>query len=235
LARLETDRDDPENRPFRHPDPLARTENNRGAILRALYTVLIGNPRRDENNTKTRFKPWMQLVGSAVEYAAQEDALAFLLSEKDAVLPKCRPEMVSFNQIILRREEVDEETIDLADVLDELAREWPNGFEAADVEKMIRGWPVGGGSGDREPPRYGAERERSGRGQIIKEFLFPDHQQYQPPITAKSIAKRLRRHVGNAVHLGGRTLVLKTASNVSGGPKAAVRYYVHCTTPSSHR
>src|SRR5215472_6672288 len=65
LARLETDRDDPENRPFRHPDPLARTENNRGAILRALYTVLIGNPRRDENNTKTRFKPWMQLVGSA--------------------------------------------------------------------------------------------------------------------------------------------------------------------------
>jgi hypothetical protein len=52
-VRLETDRADPENRPFRHPQPLAWTEANRGAILRALYMLLLGNPRRNETDTGT--------------------------------------------------------------------------------------------------------------------------------------------------------------------------------------
>jgi hypothetical protein len=97
---------------------------------------------------------------------------------------------------------------------------------------MIRGWPVLD-SGDREPPRQ--DDERSPRCQIIKEFLFPDLGAFHTIITAKMIGKRLRAHVGNAVRHGGRTLILKKTSNVSGGPKAAVRYYVHCAGPSSHR
>ena len=42
--RLEVDRADPENRPFMHPDPIAWTEANRGKILNALFTLLLGNP-----------------------------------------------------------------------------------------------------------------------------------------------------------------------------------------------
>ena len=44
-ARLEVDRLDPENRAFRHPDPIAWTAANRGEILSALFTILLGNPR----------------------------------------------------------------------------------------------------------------------------------------------------------------------------------------------
>ena len=67
-VRLEVDRADPENREFLHPDPIAWTMANRGRILRALYTILLGNP--DLNPTskmppETRFKTWWHLVGSA--------------------------------------------------------------------------------------------------------------------------------------------------------------------------
>jgi hypothetical protein len=44
-VRLAVDRPDPENRTFAHPDPLGWTEANRGRILRALYVILLGNPR----------------------------------------------------------------------------------------------------------------------------------------------------------------------------------------------
>ena len=42
--RLDVDRVDPENRPFKHPDPIGWTENHRAEILAALYTILLGNP-----------------------------------------------------------------------------------------------------------------------------------------------------------------------------------------------
>ncbi len=73
IARLETDRADPENSTFKHPDPVGWTEANRGKILVALYTILLGNPAlRPGSNVapKTRFKAWWHLVGSAVEHAA---------------------------------------------------------------------------------------------------------------------------------------------------------------------
>jgi hypothetical protein len=53
--RLAVDRPDPENRPFAHPGPITWTEVNRGRILRALYTILLGNPRlRDRNPELSR-------------------------------------------------------------------------------------------------------------------------------------------------------------------------------------
>jgi hypothetical protein len=75
--RLDTDRADPENREVKHTDPIGWTEANRGEILRALYTVLLGNPRNSE--PETRFKGWWHLVGSAVEHAAAQmgEALRF--------------------------------------------------------------------------------------------------------------------------------------------------------------
>jgi hypothetical protein len=118
-ARLAVDRPDPENRPFRHPDPLGWTEANRGRILSALYTVLLGNPRlraRDPSPPQTRFKGWWHLVGSAIEYAAGQHA-----------------ESVSFRAMLQAGETGDEQTGALATVLQVLAERWPAGFKAAEA------------------------------------------------------------------------------------------------------
>ena len=68
-ARIEVDRTDPENRPFRHSDPIGWTEANRVRILRALYTILLGNPQLQKLRSapaKTRFKLWWRVVGAAI-------------------------------------------------------------------------------------------------------------------------------------------------------------------------
>jgi hypothetical protein len=57
--RLSLDRHDPENRDFKHPDPVGWTDNMRTEILGAFYTILLGNPtlKKPRNAPmKTRFK-----------------------------------------------------------------------------------------------------------------------------------------------------------------------------------
>ena len=93
--RLDVDRVDPENRAFKHPDPVGWTENNRAEILAALFTILLGNPQlkaaRDAEG-KTRFKMWWRLVGSAVENAA-----------------KLAGQELDFQKLFITQEEDDEE------------------------------------------------------------------------------------------------------------------------------
>ena len=72
-VQLAVDRADPENRDFKHQDPVAWTDAHRVEILRALYTILLGNPALKKPRSaamRTRFKMWWRLVGSAVEHAA---------------------------------------------------------------------------------------------------------------------------------------------------------------------
>ncbi len=55
-------------------DPIGWTEANRGRILAALYTILLGNPNlRPGSNAapQTRFKTWWLVFGSAIEFAAK--------------------------------------------------------------------------------------------------------------------------------------------------------------------
>ena len=121
--RLDVDRADPENRTFKHPDPVGWTENHRAEILAALYTILLGNPQlkaaRDAEG-KTRFKMWWRLVGSAVENAA-----------------KLAGQELDFQKLFITQEEDDEESASLADVLDVLVKKWPDQFTASDVAGMI--------------------------------------------------------------------------------------------------
>jgi hypothetical protein len=121
--RLDVNRVDPENRPFKHPDPIGWTEKHRGEILAALYTILLGNPHlkaaRDAEG-KTRFKMWWRLVGSALENAAK-------LAEQE----------LDFQKLFVTQEEDDEESASLADVLEVLVKKWPEQFTAADVAGMI--------------------------------------------------------------------------------------------------
>jgi hypothetical protein len=72
MLALNVDRSDPENREFRHADPLGWTQANRAKIVRALYTLLIAGAlnRPHKQQAKTRFKTWWNLVGWPVEYAA---------------------------------------------------------------------------------------------------------------------------------------------------------------------
>ena len=72
--RLDVDRVDPENRAFKHPEPVGWTENHRAEILAALFTILLATPRSRRlamPEGKTRFKMWWRLVGYAVEHAAK--------------------------------------------------------------------------------------------------------------------------------------------------------------------
>jgi hypothetical protein len=72
MLALNVSRPDPENREFAHADPLAWTQANRPKIVRALYTLLIAGAlnRPKQQEAKTRFKTWWNLVGWPVEYAA---------------------------------------------------------------------------------------------------------------------------------------------------------------------
>jgi hypothetical protein len=121
--RLDVNRVDPENRPFKHPDPIGWTENHRAEILAALYTILLGNPQLEaarDAESKTRFKMWWRLVGSAVEHAAN-------LAGQE----------LDFKKLFITQEEDDEESATLADVLDILLKKWPDQFTASDVADMV--------------------------------------------------------------------------------------------------
>jgi hypothetical protein len=201
IARLETDRADPENRPFKHPDPVGWTEANRGKILVALYTILLGNPAlRPGSNVapKTRFKAWWRLVGSAVEHAA---------SVADGTL--------DFQTLFLSQEEDDEEATSLSDALIALSTKWPGGadFQAADVARMIN---------DRSD--FSIDKER---GAALRQFLFPElEHKADQTVTPKSVGKRLKKHVGEPVKVGTQTLCLKEQPKPPGKPDAAGTYIV---------
>jgi hypothetical protein len=118
---LGIDRADPENRPFEHPDPIGWTEKNRAEILKACYTILLGNPQLKQPHDapgKTRFKMWWRLVGSAVEHAAK------LYNSKDEV---------DFQKIFIEQEETqDEDSMSLADILESLHK---NGRRRKDSQR----------------------------------------------------------------------------------------------------
>jgi hypothetical protein len=126
-ARLDTDRADPENREFRHQDIRSWTAQNRGKIVAALLTILLGNPalampRNAE--MKTRFKLWQRLVGFAVEHAAA-------LHNPDV--------RVDFAEFFAAQDAADEESATLADVLLVLKRSMPPEFKANDVAELAQG------------------------------------------------------------------------------------------------
>jgi hypothetical protein len=107
-VRLTTDRCDPENREFKHPDPIGWTRDHRGKILGALYTILLGNPQfKERRPAETRFKEWWNLIGSAVEYANNE-------------APKKPGPHISFMQMFARTEAKDEDAIERADIIQTL-------------------------------------------------------------------------------------------------------------------
>ena len=181
--RLTIDRHDPENRAFIHPDPVGWTEQNRAAILRALYTVLLGNPVLTAGRTtasKTRFKLWWRLVGSAVEHAAR------LLEDQ--------PGPVDFSKLFLDQEDDDEETADLATALAILAEDWPTTFRASDLTDFIN------------------NNSNNPRAASLREWLF-GKTPATFAASAKAVGKRLKRHLDSPVRCGDNTLTLRSITD----------------------
>jgi hypothetical protein len=119
MVRLEVDRADPENREFTHPDPIAWTERNRAELLRAFYTILLGNPTLDKPRDammNTRYKMWYRVVGSAVEHAAKQTGHA-----------------VDFRKLFQARDEEDEEATSLAEMLGAAEKTWTSEFQATNM------------------------------------------------------------------------------------------------------
>ncbi len=216
---LEIDRADPENRDFKHPDPVGWTEANRDKILHALYTILLGNPvLRSNAQAPTRFKTWWRLVGSAVENAAarhaEEHANAVAAMVVDATAP--RPKEIDFRDLFLAQEADDEDSASLGDALFALASKWPDKFRATDIAKMIN---------DRSPYQIEADQECS---DVLRAFLFPKLQPNQD-VSAISVGKVLKNHMGEPVRNGIQTLILKERKPMSAG-KAALEYFVKAVT-----
>jgi hypothetical protein len=190
-ARLDANRIDPENREFKHPDPLGWTRANRNKILVALYTILLGNPALDlaaDAPMKTRYKLWQRIVGSAVEHAAQ----CALETNPDIDHLPDKPDLPDFGALFLSQE-VDEEDADsLAELLDTFGETYGRNasFKAADVAKMIN------------------TEAATNAAIIARSVLFPTLP-HNAPVTPKAVGKRLKAHVDEPVNCGERILVLK--------------------------
>jgi hypothetical protein len=203
--RLTVDRPDPENRDFKHPDPIGWTDNNRVEILRALYTLLLGNPQlktaRDAPG-KTRFKMWWRVAGSAVEHAAK------LYAPKP--VNGAQPEEIDFEKLFLKQEEEeDEDTVMLVDALSVLAEKWPEGFYATDVAKFLNSLSI-------DPHLL-----------TLYEFLYPGRPQGYA-VAARSVGKRLAAHVDEPVKNGDYTFILrKMEETTDRKAKGALRYRVY--------
>jgi hypothetical protein len=201
-VRLAVDRADPENRVFNHADPIAWTIEHRGEILRALYVILLGNPRLSVGTptpAETRFKMWWHLVGSAVEHAAELHAKD--TAEQVAALvedaPKCPPTAVSFRKLFLASEDDEEQTSSLATLLDVMRSRWSYGCRAKEVALFA-------GQATEEAIEFKAALEVAS-GKIL------------PVITATTVSWRLKMLADAPVKIGDDLLVLRYQRAKQGG------------------
>jgi hypothetical protein len=131
VTRLTANRVDPENRSFAHVDPVKWTTEHRGEILRALYTVLLGNPRLSDKaaqEPETRFKVWWGLIGAAIEHAARCH-----VDRPDLHNSACPPEVIIFRNEFLDNDLEDEQGHALIISLTLLHKWWPGTFRSSDI------------------------------------------------------------------------------------------------------
>jgi hypothetical protein len=195
-VRLDVDRVDPENRAFKHPDPYTWTQNNRAEIITALYTILLGNPQLTvpyDAESKTRFKMWWRLIGSAVEHAAAQT--------------------IDFQNLFLSQENDEEEAASVADMLEVFEKLWPDEqeFSASAVAALVNRAAMAGSVFYRETPD---EDE-----QLVREVLLPGTPQNYV-FQTKSVGRLLKKHLNEPVRSGERALVLVSREDKHAGQLA---------------
>jgi hypothetical protein len=187
---IKVDRPDPENRDFTHPNPLDWTKAHRADILRALYTILLGNPQLQkpaDAPAHTRFKMWWRLVGSAVENAVK------LYDDKSSL---------DFRDLFLEQEESeDEDTISLIEFLETVLKRWPDGFTAAEMAVVIN------------------DQNEMLINRTLVDFLYPQASKTKPMtalVSAASVSKQLRMHLETPVKSSDGILKLVTNKPAAG-------------------
>ncbi len=191
-VRLSVDRPDPENRPFQHADPIHWTMLNRNRILRALYTLLLGNPQLRPGQFRepeTRFKTWWSLVGSAVEHAAgllarEGEAESGRIDRSD----ETRPVAIRFRDLFNNFEAEEEQTSALAGILEMLREHWPYRFRAADIARFI---------------------EEKAAGLELKSLIEQATSRAMTPASAPAITWRLKALADAPVRCGDHVLTLR--------------------------
>ncbi len=211
-ARIEVERPDPENRDFIHDDPIGFTLDNRGEIMRYLYTVLLSNPQlRQATAVKqrhTRFKTWWHLVGSAVEHAAA----ALAKAERGKPLPdgQVAATAIDFGAMFVAAAADDERTGGAAGALRILADKWSNEstFAAADVATFM-GDGTGGGLDD----------------VALRGYLDAlGNRPMATPATTMEVTTRLKLLTGSPQKVGNRILKLMRYQDAKG--KRTAQYVV---------
>jgi hypothetical protein len=212
-VRLDTDRPDPQNRKFKHNAPLAWTMQDRARILKALYTLLLGNPmlkRPLDTAVPTRFKDWMRLCGSAVEHGAA----IHLGSERSAVANG-----VVFDDMFKKQVEESATTTSLVEMMGALLTYIEDNQRRANTkddqsvaELKARGdLPLDALSAGEiaaklnEPLSYDRVDDVT-----LREFLFKDVNFNFTKVSPKQVSAQLRKHRDAVVWAGdGSTLTLK--------------------------
>jgi hypothetical protein len=200
IVRLATERTDPENRRFRHNDPVGWTEDHRAEIMAALYTILLGNPKLDEprdSPMKTRFKMWWRLVGSAVEHAAEQ----------------CDYK-VEFGTLFRGVEEEDEDDVSLGEVLHAMLLTFPAQDRDSKESRMFKAKEVADVINE-----FDHEHQDT-----FQSFLCPTLPRGHKA-SPVSIGKKLKHHTDEPVIKDGRTLILRSVKDPT-GTKDPLQYKV---------
>jgi hypothetical protein len=169
-VRLLVPRSDPRNRQVRRKDPVEWTRRHRADILRALYTILLGNPQLDapwsepenpeqkagkNSSDDGRFKLWHRMVGAALEHASRIYADRFGLAEGE------KP--VSFAALFDKAEDENAERIEALHDLRLLQTRWADGAEFSSSD--VANWAKGLALENREATGF-RERLQNARGEI---------------------------------------------------------------------
>jgi hypothetical protein len=214
-ARITVDRPDPENRKFKHADPIAWTEQHRADILSALFTILLGNPRvkspKQNTPAETRFKVWWHLVGAGIEHAAGCHA-EFVNERGNGGVTEpgpCPPKKILFKNLFLNGEKDDEQSASLIEIINyfkgrhgttEYSKKSPyetNSFQASDVVGYCR-------SLDLNDIAFKSHLEMAAG----KAIPFP---------TVQVVSARLRSCVDRPVEVGGELMALRFERDKQGG------------------
>jgi hypothetical protein len=196
---INVNRHDPENRDFKHPNPIEWTRSHRGEILQKLYTILLGNSRLGQAKTErtpapTRFKQWWLLVGAAIEHAAEQH-VELVKSETEWLVgdpPASKPSPISFKDIFLDAEKDDEENMGLSALLAMLRGKWPGAFKAADVASYLEP--------EFAPPTPEAREIRAVLERATGEVLRN--------VSPSAVSWRLKKLLGNPVIISDEILIL---------------------------
>lgn len=203
VTRIDTDRVDPENRPFKHPDPIGWTLAHRGEILRALYTILLGNPGLPNvslEGAKTRFKEWWVLVGSAIENAAR------------GPVDTPTAEGIDFNTMFSAIE-ADAEDVEVNGSVLEILHSLYGGeqFSAGRVAKTIN---------DRS---FGESTEATALRNHLDQLKRTPMAGSSANVTASAVGLRLRDLLGNTTRVGDTEYTLVREATSAGGESKAFR------------